>query len=98
MKSERLFRILGLIDEELIDEAAPTAAVPRRKNVWRKALAAAACLTLVCGFSLAWLVTGGFRGMGASAPVSPPAAATVAAAAVTGKAPPSCPTPGRCSP
>ena len=68
MKGERLFRILGLIDEDLIDEAAPTAAVRRQKPVWRKALAAAACLTLVCGFSLAWLVTGGFRGMGSSAP------------------------------
>ena len=68
MKGERLFRILGLIDEDLIDEAAPTAAVSRRKPVWRKALAAAACLTLVCGLSLAWLVTGGFRGMGSSAP------------------------------
>lgn len=68
MKGENLFRILGLIDEDLIDEAVPTAAVPRRKPAWRKPLAAAACLTLVCGLSLAWLVTGGFRGMGASAP------------------------------
>ena len=61
MKAERLFRVLGLVDEDLIEEAAsPTA---RQRNFpLRKALAAAACLVLVCGVS--WLVTGGFRGMG----------------------------------
>ena len=63
MKAERLFRVLGLVDEDLIEEAAsPTA---RQRNFpLRKALAAAACLVLICGVS--WLVTGGFRGMGNS--------------------------------
>ena len=67
MKAERLFRVLGLVDEDLIEEAASPAAC-QQKFPLRKALAAAACLALVCGFSLAWLVTGGFRGMGSSAP------------------------------
>ena len=63
MKAERLFRVLGLVDEDLIEEAAsPTA---RQRNFpLRKALAAVACLVLICGVS--WLVTGGFRGMGNS--------------------------------
>ena len=61
MKAERLFRVLGLVDEDLIEEDAFPAA--RQRNFpLRKALAAAACLVLVCGVS--WLVTGGFRGMG----------------------------------
>ncbi len=69
MKGERLFRILGLIDEDLIEEV-PTgfsATLPRRPP-WKRYLAAAACVTLVCGFSFAWLVTGGFHGMGSAAP------------------------------
>ena len=63
MKAERLFRVLELVDEDLSEEAAaPTA---RQRNFpLRKALAAAACLVLICGVS--WLVTGGFRGMGNS--------------------------------
>lgn len=67
MKAERLFRVLGLVDEDLIEEAA-SPAVCQRKFPLRKALTAAACLVLVCGVSFAWLVTGGFHGMGSSAP------------------------------
>ena len=70
MKGERLFRILGLIDEDLIEEVpAGFSAAPPRRTPWKRYLAAAACLTLACGLSLAWLVTGGFRGMGSSAPM-----------------------------
>ena len=67
MKAERLFRVLGLVDEDLVEEAA-SPAVRQRKFPLKKALAAAACLTLVCGLSFAWLVTGRFHGMGSSAP------------------------------
>lgn len=71
MRTERLFRILGLVDEDLIEEAgtaSSAAAVQRRGIPDRRFLAAAACVTLVCGVGLAWLATGGFRGMGAAAP------------------------------
>ena len=64
MKAERLFRVLGLVDEDLIEEAA-SPAVCQRKFPLRKALAAAACLALVCGVS--WLALGGLR-MGSSSP------------------------------
>ena len=67
MRGEHLFRILGLVDEDLIEEAG-TAAVQRRSTPWGRYLAAAACLTLTCGLGFAWLVTGGFHGMGAAAP------------------------------
>lgn len=66
MNGERLFRILGLVDEDLIEEAASP--VPRRWRAIGRAAAAAACAVLVCGAGLAWLVTGGFRGYGSSAP------------------------------
>ena len=66
MNGERLFRILGLVDEDLIEEAASP--VPRRRRAIGRAAAAAACAVLVCGAGLAWLVTGGFRGYGSSAP------------------------------
>ena len=64
MRGERLFRILGLVDEDLIEEAAPasSAAAGKRRSgavVWRRTLAAAACLTVVC--ALAWVVGGGLR-------------------------------------
>ena len=69
MKRERLFRILGLLDQDLIEEAegASPAAVQRRRP-WRSVLAAAACVALLCLGGLAWLVTGGFRGYGSAAP------------------------------
>ena len=46
MKRERLFRILGLIDDGLIEEASSvfTSAPPRKQRFWMPALAAAACL------------------------------------------------------
>ena len=80
MSGERLFRILGLVDEDLVEEAAAARKAPAvppagslgRKPVhpWRRIAAAAACFTLVCTFGFFYLVTGGFRGMGASAPSS----------------------------
>lgn len=67
MKRERLFRILGLVDEDLIEEAdtASSPAAVQRRRLGRIA-AAAACVTLVCGATLSWFVTGGFRGFGAA--------------------------------
>lgn len=47
MKSERLFRILGLVDEDLIDAAEVPA--PRRRQGWKPIAAIAACLVLVLG-------------------------------------------------
>lgn len=70
MKGERLFRILGLIDEDLIEEVpVGFSAAPPRRTPWKRYLAATACLTLVCGLGFTWLATGGFRGMGSSAPM-----------------------------
>ena len=46
MSAEQLFRILGLVDEDLIEEAAasfpPTANSLRRKSPWLRVTAAAA--------------------------------------------------------
>ena len=70
MRGERLFRILGLVDAALIEEAgtASSAAAFKRRTARRRSLAGAACLSALCGLSFAWLATGGFSGMGASAP------------------------------
>lgn len=73
MKAQRLFQVLGLIDEELIDEAwtyAPAARKPSRTRQapWLRGVAVAACCVLVCTFGFFYLVTGGFRGMGSAAP------------------------------
>ncbi len=65
MKAERLFRAIGLVDEDLIETAAETPA--KKRPVWRRYAAAAACLMVLCGAGAAYLVTGGFRGHGASA-------------------------------
>ena len=65
MKAERLFRAIGLVDEGLIEAAAETPA--KKRPVWRRYAAAAACLMVLCGAGAAYLVTGGFRGHGASA-------------------------------
>ena len=65
MKAERLFRMLGLVDEDLIEEAA-SPAVRQRKFSPKKALAAAACLALVCGVS--WLAMGGLSMGNSSSP------------------------------
>lgn len=51
MRAERLFRILGLVDDDLIEEAdtASSAAASKRRSARRgSALGLAACLALVC--------------------------------------------------
>ena len=54
MRSERLFRILGLVDGALVLEAGEAAApAARRKRRWSIPMAAAACGALVCGLALA---------------------------------------------
>lgn len=60
MRGERLFRILGLVDDELIEEAgtAPSTAAKRRSPP-RRVLGLAACLVLVCGLGLFWFRGGG---------------------------------------
>ena len=65
MKAERLFRAIGLVDEGLIEAAAETPA--KKRPVWRRYAAAAACLMVLCGAGAVYLITGGFRGYGASA-------------------------------
>ena len=49
MKAERLFRILGLIDDDLVEEATPSlsAARQRKQRLWMPMLAAAACLAVI---------------------------------------------------
>lgn len=63
MRAERLFRVLGLADPALIEEALE---VRRRRTEWRRWAALAACLTLVMG--LGWLAAGGFGGYGSGMP------------------------------
>ena len=51
MKSERLFRILGLVDDDLIADVDR----PMQRNArtaWRPWAAAAACLVVLCGVGL----------------------------------------------
>lgn len=77
MKAQRLFQVLGLIDEELIDEAwtyAPAAKKPSRTRQapWLRGVAVAACCVLMCTFGFFYLVTGGFRGMGSYAETAAP--------------------------
>lgn len=60
MRAERLFRVLGLADPALIEEALAV----RRRTEWRRWGALAACLALAMGLGFGWLVTGGFRGYG----------------------------------
>ena len=61
MKRERLFRILGLIDDGLIEEASSvfTSAPPRKQRFWMPALAAAACVALICAVTVPTLFQGG---------------------------------------
>lgn len=68
MRGERLFRIFGLLDDDLIEEAdaASSAAAFKRRPFPYRFLGAAACLALICGLGL-WLraggqVNGGFSG------------------------------------
>ena len=65
MKAERLFRAIGLVDEDLIETVAETPV--KKRPVWRRYAAAAACLMVLCGAGAAYLVTGGFHDHGASA-------------------------------
>ena len=72
MKAQRLFQVLGLLDEDLIDEA--WTYVPEKKasllrrSPWLQGAAVAACCVVMCTFGFFYLVTGGFRGMGSTAP------------------------------
>ena len=72
MKAQRLFQVLGLLDEALIDEAwtyVPEKKVPLlRRSPWLRGVAVAACCVVMCTFGFFYLVTGGFRGMGSTAP------------------------------
>ena len=64
MKAERLFRAIGLVDDDLVEETAKAPA--RKRPSWRRYGAMAACLAVLCGTGFAWLVTGGFHGYGAA--------------------------------
>lgn len=66
MSSERLFQILGLVDDDLVEEAALPAA-GRRRIPWRRAAAAAACLAVLCGAGLLWNQRMGGAGTGGTA-------------------------------
>lgn len=70
MKAERLFRILGLVDESLVEEAvsASSPAAVQRRHPWRRLLAAAACLAVICGgaYLAGTLRMGGRAGAGGS--------------------------------
>ena len=61
MKAERLFRVLGLTDPALVEEALETR---RRAVPWKRWGALAACAALVVGVGFGWLAAGGFRGYG----------------------------------
>ncbi|WP_295762926.1 hypothetical protein [uncultured Oscillibacter sp.] len=61
MKAERLFRVLGLTDPALVEEALETR---RRAVLWKRWGALAACAALVVGVGFGWLAAGGFRGYG----------------------------------
>lgn len=65
MSAERLFQAIGLVDDDLIEGAA--FAPVKKKPVWIRYAAMAACLCLVCMGSFAYLVTGGFHGFGSTA-------------------------------
>ena len=91
MKAERLFRAIGLVDEGLIEAAAETPA--KKRPVWRRYAAAAACLMVLCGREPPIWLPAAFA-------VMEPAQA--AAGSITRTALRtlwrSCPTPGRCCP
>lgn len=59
MKAERLFRVLGIVDPALVEEAYGV-----RRQPWRRWAALAACLAVVVGAGFGWMATGGFRGYG----------------------------------
>ena len=61
MKAERLFRVLGLTDPALVEEALEAGRRP-----WKRWAAMAACLALAAGLGFGWLAAGGFGGYGSS--------------------------------
>ena len=63
MRAERLFRVLGLADPALVEEALEA---PRRRVDRRRWAALAACLALVVGLGFGWRLTGGFGSYGAT--------------------------------
>lgn len=67
MNGERLFQILGMIDEDLIEEAdsASSAAASKRRGRAFRGLAAA-CIALVCVSGAVWMLRGGLAMGGAS--------------------------------
>ena len=66
MKAERLFRVLGMADPALVEEA-----LEARRGTWRRWAAAAACLALIAGLGVPWLAGGGFKGYGMSGGAAP---------------------------
>ena len=71
MKSERLFRILGLVDDDLIADADR----PMQRNArtaWRPWAAAAACLVVLCGVGLLGQRMGDSTGDAAGTDVADP--------------------------
>lgn len=56
MSGERLFRVLGLVDDDLIEEAASgfQAGTAVRHGPWRRVLAAVACVAVLCCAGFAW--------------------------------------------
>lgn len=67
MSGERLFRILGLVDDDLIEEAdaASSAGAPKRRALPRRILGAAACLAVICVLGI-WAGSGEMNGSSSS--------------------------------
>lgn len=76
MNGERLFRVLGLVDDDLVVEAAPgfQAGTAVRRGPWRRALAAAACLAVLCCAGFAWRTVSAPQGDGTTAGGAAPGA------------------------
>jgi len=68
MKGERFFRILGLVDEDLIEDAAPGTGAAARRRPWRRYAAIAACLAVVC--AVGWQFAGRLGASGADGAAS----------------------------
>ena len=64
MSGERFFSVVGLIDEDLIEEAETADFSRPAAKGWQKWTTLAACAALVCSLGFAWFVTGGFGGFG----------------------------------
>lgn len=65
---ERLLQLLSLIDDDLLEEAIPTASpAVRRQKPRPRTSALAACLALLCGLSVVWFSLHGWRA-GSSGP------------------------------